>query len=89
MNEWKDAVLDELATHALDADLNMPPRLILAKILQTNTAFAQMTSANLIGEQQLELCRLRDELDRQRDIMSKANRLLEEAEDTLAKARLW
>lgn len=89
MNEWKDAVLDALATHALDADGSMSPHSILAKILQTNTAFAQMTSANLIGEQQLELCRLRDELDRQRDIMSKANKLLEEAADTLDKARFW
>lgn len=89
MNEWKDAVLDALAVHALDADVSMSPHSILAKILEANTAFAQMSSANLIGEQQLELCRLRDEIDRQKDLMSKANKLLEDAVDTLSKGRFW
>ena len=40
MNEWKEAMLEGLAAHALDAPADMPPVLILNLIVGTAVAMA-------------------------------------------------
>ena len=45
-NEWKEAVLDELAAHALDAPVSMSAREIVAILLETNSTMARDPAIN-------------------------------------------
>jgi len=70
-NEWKEAVLDELAEHALDAPVTTSPREIVAILLETNS---KMATDPAINAEPPDTAALRAELERvkgERDAMKR------------------
>ncbi len=45
-NEWKEAVLEELAAHALDVHVDAPPRVILSEIISMSQKMARDPAIN-------------------------------------------
>lgn len=45
-NEWKEAILEQLAAHAIDAPVDMHPRDVLAKIIDMAVVMAKDSAIN-------------------------------------------